>query len=314
MNVKNINLGKITANDFKESNSVAIAKRLIEKNHKLKTYFSEMDKRPNLDGNMSIIDKENYEKVIIDVQIKTLPENYICTSNRCHQYFYDCDTKVFNVVRLNLTLNPVVLILVDIKKEKVYYLILTKQFVSNLRINSESKKRIFFGEENEFIDDNLICDIYQYNKILNSDTQLIVYSNEIRKELHRKKKLHHKNDSIDYYKLVYERKNIRGYLSNFIWDADKPVNICLLRMYDILEDKEEYIQLFMDKNLIHLNRSIQRNSASDTDVVNILYEVGLFCKKEVLFKSAGEPVYFIDRKSFTGDIWRLKAEKIEKDW
>lgn len=37
-------------------------------------------------------------------------------------------------------------------------------------------------------------------------------------------------------------------------------------------------------------------------------------KKEILFKSAGVPVYLIDRTFFQGNIWRLRAEEIEKDW
>lgn len=308
----NINLGKITENDFKESDAVSIAKKIIQKNRNFKTYFNEMDKRVNLDGSMAIIN-DGCECIIIDVQIKTLPRDYSC-NNRINEYYYDCDTKIFNVVRTNLTLNPVVLILVDTNKEKIFCILLTKQYVSNLRINTERTKRIFFDDENEFIDYKLIGEIYEYNKILDTDTKMKVYTEEIRKEVQRKKKVHHKIESLDYYRLVYERSNIRGYLSNFIFDEDKPIKICLLYMYDVLNGEEEYISLESEKSCIHLNRSIQRTSATDSDIVNILYEIAFYTQKEIIFKSAGVPVYIIYRTSFKGDIWRLRAEQIEKEW
>ena len=50
-----MNLGSINENDFKESKAVAIAKNIIEENRCFKTFFCEMDKRPNLDGHMSFI-------------------------------------------------------------------------------------------------------------------------------------------------------------------------------------------------------------------------------------------------------------------
>ena len=52
-----MNLGSINENDFKESKAVAIAKNIIEENRCFKTFFCEMDKRPNLDGHMSFIKK-----------------------------------------------------------------------------------------------------------------------------------------------------------------------------------------------------------------------------------------------------------------
>lgn len=310
--IANLNLGKVTENDFKESDSVAIAKEVIQQNRKIKTYFNEMDKRANLDGSMAIINN-GYEVTMIDVQIKTLPFNYL-TNKKYDKYYYDCDTKIFNVVRLNLTLNPVVLILVDRFEKKVFYILLTRQYVSSLKINTQKTKRIFFNDEDEFNDDKLIGKIYEYNKVITSDVSMQVFVEQIRKEIKRKRKIHHKNDSLDYYRLVYERKNVRGYLSNFIWNGNKPITICLLYMHDVLNDKKEYIQLFMEKTLIHLNRSVQRISATDSDIVNILYEIALFTEKEILFKSEGIPIYLISRTSLQGNIWRLRAEEIEKDW
>lgn len=307
-----INIGKITENDFKESDAISIAKNVIERNRKFKTYFNEMDKRANLDGSMSII-YNGRECMMIDVQIKALPLNYKC-GKRTNQYYYDCDTKVFNVVRLNLTLNPVVLILVDIYMKRVFCILLTQKYVADLHVGKKYSKRIFWGDENEFDDQEIINEILENYNLLNTDTAVEVYVEEIRKELFRKKKIHHKNESLNYYRLVYKCSNIRGFLSNFIWDTDKPVRICLLCMYDVKNDDSEYIQLESEKSIIHLNRSIQRTTATDADIVNILYEVAYLTHKTILFMSAGIPKYIIQRNLLEGDIWRLRVEKLEKDW
>ena len=76
-----MNLGSINENDFKESKAVAIAKNILKKIDVLKL-FCEMDKRPNLDGHMSFIYK-NQERMIIEVQIKTLPQNYCLSKISC---------------------------------------------------------------------------------------------------------------------------------------------------------------------------------------------------------------------------------------
>lgn len=50
-------------------------------------------------------------------------------------------------------------------------------------------------------------------------------------------------------------------------------------MYDKHHDEREYIHLNFEKTFIHLNRSQQRTSATDADIVNILYEIALCTKK-----------------------------------
>lgn len=260
---------------------------------------------------MSIV-RDGYEKMIIDVQIKALPRDYKCHSRE--KYYYDCDTKIFNVVKYNLTLNPVVLILVDIEIRKVFCILLTRQYVSELMLDLEKTKRIFFDPDDEFSDEKLMGELYEYNKVLDTDTEIQIDVKRINKEICKKKKIHHSGDSLEHYSLVYKHSNIRGYLSNFIFETEKPVGLCLLCMYDSLHDEREYIQLKFEKSFIHLNRSRQRTSATDADIVNILYEIALCTGKEILFKSAGVPVYLIDRTLFQGSIWRLRAEEIEKDW
>ena len=164
-----MNLGSINENDFKESKAVAIAKNIIEENRCFKTFFCEMDKRPNLDGHMSFIYK-NQERMIIEVQIKTLPQNYCLSKSRVSKYYYDCDTKVFNVVKENVSLNPVSLILVDTYNKKVFCILLTHQYVAELHVNGKTTKRIYFNDSDEFNNDKFITELLKYNKILNTNT------------------------------------------------------------------------------------------------------------------------------------------------
>lgn len=108
---KKVNMGKISDNDFKESKSISLIRDLLEKNNKIKVRTTEADKIPDLDGRISILDKNKHDRIIVEVQSKTLPEEY----NENKPYHYDCDTKVLNVVKYNKSFNPVVLFLSDIK-------------------------------------------------------------------------------------------------------------------------------------------------------------------------------------------------------
>lgn len=103
---KKVNMGKISDNDFKESKSISLIRDLLEKNNKIKVRTTEADKIPDLDGRISILDKNKHDRIIVEVQSKTLPEEY----NENKPYHYDCDTKVLNVVKYNKSFNPVVVI------------------------------------------------------------------------------------------------------------------------------------------------------------------------------------------------------------
>lgn len=89
-NLVDVNLGKITDNDFKESKSITFLKEVLEKNQKIKVRAEEADKIPDLDGSIRILDDLGHERIIVDIQSKTLPSEY----NETSPYYYDCETKV----------------------------------------------------------------------------------------------------------------------------------------------------------------------------------------------------------------------------
>lgn len=313
--MKNINIASVHENEFKESSSVTIASNIIEKDRKFKTYFNQLDKRGNVDGSMMLLN-EGYPVMTIDVQIKTLPSSYDCKKSD-YQYFYDCDTKIFNVVRLNHTLNPVMLIMVDIPKKKVFSILLTRNYVADLKITSEKTKRIFFNDEDIFDADMISKKLYEYNKILESDHNMEVLVGNIRSELERTEKLRIAGlVDLENYQHIYSRGTIRGYLCNYIYDSPSNIPVCQLYFIDLETGKFDIMQVNINESehFVYLYRPTARSSTTNADIVNILYEFSHILKKEVLFFYEGEPFYYINNKSNFGDIWRLRAEKIEKEW
>ena len=157
---REINLGKVTENDFKESVSITILRNIIEKNHKIKARTTEADKIPNLDGRVTIIDENHIERMFIEIQVKTLPKGY----DLKEIYSYNCDTKVFNVVLARLTFNPVVLFLVDEEKEKVYWKLISYSYATSLNIENKKNKTINFSADDLFDEEKFINNIDNYWK------------------------------------------------------------------------------------------------------------------------------------------------------
>lgn len=154
----NLNLGKITENDFKESSSITILRKIAEQNHKIKVRATEADKIANLDGKMVIIDEKGFERIYVEIQSKTLPEKY----NLKEPYSYSCDTKAFNVVLHHITFNPVVLFLVDEKSEKAYWKLISNEYARSLNIGNQINKTIKFNEEDLFDENIFIEKICEY--------------------------------------------------------------------------------------------------------------------------------------------------------
>lgn len=158
----NVNLGKVSSNDFKESDSITIIRELMEKNQKIKVRTSEADKIPNLDGKVMILDSNSMERITVEVQVKTLPVKY----QSSNPYKYSCDTKVFNVVKHNVTFNPVVLLLVDVINKKLYWKYISKEYVQSLDIEHKESKTIQFDDNDLYEEDNFILTMIKIFKNL----------------------------------------------------------------------------------------------------------------------------------------------------
>lgn len=173
----NVNLGKVTENDFKESNSITIIREIMEKNKKIKVRSQEADKIPNLDGKLMILDNSSKERITVEMQVKTLPEAYIETN----PYNYDCDTKVFNVVLYGVTFNPVVLLLVDKNHNKIFWKYISYDYAKSLNIGEQESKRIKFTEDDLYVEDTflnvLISEAKRLKLLLNEDDDAFITTN-----------------------------------------------------------------------------------------------------------------------------------------
>ena len=156
-----VNMGKISDNGFKESKSISLIRELLEKNNRIKVRTIEEDKIPDLDGRISILDQNKHDRIIVEIQSKTLPEEY----NESKQYYYDCDTKVLNVVKYNKTFNPVVLFLSDIKNKKLYYKLITEKYIERLNFDNQETKRIKFDDNDIYEENKFIKEIVNYAKL-----------------------------------------------------------------------------------------------------------------------------------------------------
>lgn len=249
-------LGKTPETKFKESKSITALKFLLEKNDSIKVRANEEDTIPNLDGSVAILDDNNTERITVDIQSKTLPEDYNLNGN---PYKYDCDTKVFNVVIENVTFNPVVLMLVDIKNQKVYWKHISREYANSLQLNKgQETKRITFDEEDLFdIDtfrnamDRASCEL---EEIIDAGISAIITSNikedtsfygEMQEEIDRINSLLD-NDYIDAKNLLFPNVWKFGIAYNRytdgseflgIYKINKGNNGTLIKNFDFKNDK-----------------------------------------------------------------------------
>lgn len=260
-----INLGTITENDFKESKSITILREIAEKNRKIKVRATEADKIANLDGKVVIIDKNGFERVHIEIQVKTLPEEY----NLKEKYSYSCDTKVFNVVLEHITFNPVVLFLVDEQTNRVFWKLISYEYAKSLNIGNQGKKTIYFNEQDVFNESDFIKKISDYcdslceiidkkdaNKSLIS-SNIDIYSSEYIEIQMQVDRLNNIFDN--------ELKHIKDLFFKYVWkfgvSYNKFQNQTAMGIYFITYGKNDTLIKRFDPrlNYIHMSINFQKN-------------------------------------------------------
>ena len=65
-------ISKITKNVFNESNSIRLVQNELEKNNRIKTFFSENERTPNTDGYFEVLDGYGVPLKRFVVQIKSV--------------------------------------------------------------------------------------------------------------------------------------------------------------------------------------------------------------------------------------------------
>lgn len=256
----NVNLGKVTENDFKESTSITILRSIAEKNRKIKVRATEADKIPGLDGKLVIIDENNFERIHIEMQVKTLPKDY----NIKESYSYSCDTKAINIVLYHVTFNPVVLILVDEESQKVFWKLISNEYAKELNIGTQKNKTIYFSEQDLFDEDSFInkldnyCDSL-YEIIDKKDAnQSLILSNivetsqeyiDVQKQIDRLNNLF--DNELSYIKALFFR-NVWKFGISYIKSSRQSA----FGIYPILYGKNDTLIKQFDPRLKYLNMSL----------------------------------------------------------
>lgn len=300
----NINLGKIDENGFKESKSAAIARLFLEQNNKIKTHFMEMDKTPNFDGKLMILEG-SFERITVEVQIKTLPKSV--KRDAKGNFLFICDTKAFNAVMEKVTFNPVVLLVVDINNYCVYCKLLTREYVCELQIGEQKSKTIWLSEADKFQDDIFIKQVYREAKITNTDTDCITNCGMICESIRNAEKATKEN-----YEKVYERGEIKGYFTTYKYiDGSNQKSFLLSKIKMQYGKHVERLHFQYDKDYIHINRvETDLLDITDADIANIVLEVAKEIRKPILYTYSGKPIYWFQN----GFLWQLRAEEIHLDW
>ena len=132
-------ISKVTVNDFNESAGIRILKDQLEKNLRIKTYFTENDKTPNTDGYFEILSAQGTPLKRFVVQIKTARK---LAKLKNGDYSYSVDTAFFQYVLENIDQNPAVFFLVDLSNSRIYYKHLSLGYIISLSIGDREKTNL----------------------------------------------------------------------------------------------------------------------------------------------------------------------------
>lgn len=156
LNYHNINLGGYDKNAFNDGKGVNHLESLFYSSDILMPHFKTEDKTPNFDGYFELLAPGVIKSTPIgryDVQIKSLDRDYRNhNKNAASDYKYSCETKAINGVICGITLNPVMLFLVDIHTRDVYYIYLSFEYCMKLNIGTQENKTIYFSDEDRITD------------------------------------------------------------------------------------------------------------------------------------------------------------------
>lgn len=163
--MKEKNIGGYDINYKYDRIAINYLEQVLLESELIMPHFESGDKIPNLDGYLELC--EEAQKKInpigrFDVQIKSLNHDYInnnVNDKIKHSYKYSCDTKVINVVLGLITINPVLLILVDSKNKHIFWKYMSESYCLELDAGTQKNKTIYFDDADEIIDPNQWYDL-----------------------------------------------------------------------------------------------------------------------------------------------------------
>ena len=156
---KNIpNIGGYDDNAFKEHKAVHIVSDRLLESHCIMPHIDSSNTIPNIDGSIEVCEECGNRKIPVAtfaVQVKSLPDDYINRNKRSHKnysYKYRCDTKAFNLALFQPTLNPVLLMMVDVKTGTIFWKYLSNKYCRELESFKTNDVTVYFNDEDKILD------------------------------------------------------------------------------------------------------------------------------------------------------------------
>lgn len=156
---KNIpNIGGYDDNAFKDHEAVHIVSAKLSESHCIMPHIDSSNTIPNIDGSIEVCEECGNRKIPVAtfaVQVKSLPDDYINRNKRSHKnysYKYRCETKAFNLALFQPTLNPVLLIMVDVKTATIFWQYLSNKYCRELESFKTNDVTVYFNDEDKILD------------------------------------------------------------------------------------------------------------------------------------------------------------------
>lgn len=163
--MKEKNIGGYDENYKYDRKAINYLEKVVLESKLMIPHLEAGDKLPNLDGYLELCEsaKQKINPVgRFDVQVKSLNHDYRNNNvrdNTVYSYKYSCDTKVVNVVLGAQTCNPVLLILVDSKNERIFWRYMSVPYCLELDVGTQENKTIYFDESDEVINPDQWYDV-----------------------------------------------------------------------------------------------------------------------------------------------------------
>ena len=151
------NIGGYDDNAFKDSTAVAIVSSKLSKSNCIMPHIGSSNTIPNIDGRIEVCEKNGYRQIPVAtfaVQIKALPSDYSNHNKYLHKddkHKYCCDTKAFNFAFFQSTLDPVLLLMVDVNTNDIFWKYLSPQYCMELETFRTDNKTIYFNDTDKIL-------------------------------------------------------------------------------------------------------------------------------------------------------------------
>lgn len=301
-----------TTNNTKDKASVGFLnmKLSMDNQNRFLSQFNDMDTVPNLDGQL-MIGKANFEHTrsqpiaMFAVQIKTLPQDYSNNNKRgeISDYKYSCDAGAFYTVIEKVTMDPVLLLMVDARKQKAYCRHLSVEMcVDSLKKGDQQSCTVYFNEEDSI--DNL--DSF-FEKLLaiannrsNETSELVLIKNEssddVRKQLIE--------SAIELNRLLdneyrFVKESLFPHVKQFGLALNKSKKTLILKVFKIVENEQgDLVRNFEFEELPEGKKRSFFDVLGENDVMAFFRNTDNFDPSEVVEKFCQDQIERFCKKAY----------------